>query len=546
MTDAAWDALEQHASQLRDVTLRTLFDEDPERAARLRLEAAGWLVDGSKHRVTDETLSLLRALADARGLRQRIEALFRGEHVNVTEDRPALHVALRMPAGESLVVDGDDVVAEVHRVLARMRAFSERIRNGDWLGYTGRPIRNVVNIGIGGSDLGPAMACDALRPYTERSMQFRFVSNIDAADLREAIRDLDAAETLFVVASKTFTTVETLTNATSARRWLLTQLGGDTAAVARHFVAVSTNAAAVAEFGIDTDNMFEFWDWVGGRYSMWSAIGLSLMIAIGPDHFDALLAGALAMDEHFRTASFDASVPVLMALLTCWYRNFLDAQSQAVVPYAELLARLPSYLQQLEMESNGKSVQLDGSPVEHDTGEIVWGTAGTNGQHAYFQLLHQGTTLVPIDFIGVARANTDHELGTHHDLLVANLFAQSEALAFGKTAGEVAAEGVAPELVPHRTFPGNRPSTVLLAELLDPYALGALVAAYEHKVFTLGVLWNIDSFDQWGVELGKVLAGRIAAEVSAADEPALTHDTSTNALIRWYRSHRSSEASGSS
>jgi glucose-6-phosphate isomerase len=421
-----------------------------------------------------------------------------------------------------------------------MRTFSSRVRAGEWLGYTGRPIRNVVNIGIGGSDLGPAMAYDALRPYSERTMQFRFVSNIDAADLREAVRDLDAAETLFVVASKTFTTLETLTNATSARQWLLTQLGGDRAAVARHFVAVSTNAAAVAEFGIDTENMFEFWDWVGGRFSMWSAIGLSLMLAIGPDHFAELLDGAHAMDEHFRSSPFDANGPVLMALLTCWYRNFLGAQSHAVVPYSELLARLPAYLQQLEMESNGKSVQLDGARVTDDTGEIVWGTAGTNGQHAYFQLLHQGTTLVPVDFIGAARAHPDHELGSHHDLLVANLLAQSEALAFGKSSEAVEAEGVPAALVPHRTFPGNRPSTVLVAERLDPRSLGALIAAYEHKVFTLGVLWNIDSFDQWGVELGKVLAGRIADEVAAADMPTLTHDASTNALIRWYRGHRSS------
>jgi len=532
--------LEAHAAALGDHDVRALFSADPSRADRMHLDAAGWHLDYAKHRVTDETMRLLVLLAAARGWRAQVDATFAGAHVNVTEDRPVLHMALRMPAHRSLVVDGIDVVAEVHAVLARMRAFANQIRDGVWLGHTGRPIRNVVNIGIGGSDLGPAMAYEALAAYSDHRLRFRFVSNVDGADLVDALDGFEADETLFIVASKTFTTLETLTNATSARQWLLDHLDGAETAVARHFVAVSTNADQVGAFGIDTANMFEFWDWVGGRYSMWSAIGLSLMIAIGPDHFAELLSGAHEMDEHFRTAPLAENLPATMALLACWYRDFLGAQTLAVVPYAHALMKLPSYLQQLEMESNGKSVQLDGSAVEVPTGPIVWGTVGTNGQHAYFQLLHQGTTLVPIDFIGFVHAQPDHDLGRHQDLLVANLFAQSEALAFGKAASAVAAEGVPAEQVPHRTFSGNRPSSVLFADRLTPHALGALIAAYEHKVLTLGVLWGIDSFDQWGVELGKVLAGRIVTELQAQTEPALGHDGSTNALIRRYRSGRGS------
>jgi len=529
MADAAWSALVAHGATMRDRTLRELFAMDPARGDRMHFEAAGWYLDIAKHRVTDETLRLLVDLAEAREVRVRIEAMFRGEHVNVTEDRPVLHVALRMPEGTSLVVDGVDVVGEVHRVLRKMSAFAEAVRTGAWLGRTGRRIRNVVNIGIGGSDLGPSMAYDALRVYSHRDMRFRFVSNVDAADLVEALRGFDPAETLFIVSSKTFTTLETLTNARSARAWLSGALGDD-AAVARHFVAVSTNAEKVAEFGIDPENMFEFWDWVGGRYSMWSAIGLSLMVAIGPDAFRDLLAGAHAMDEHFRTAPFEANVPVLMGLLGCWYRDVLDAQTQAVVPYAHALGRLPSYLQQLEMESNGKSVRADGSPVEAPTGEIVWGSPGTNGQHAYFQLLHQGTVLVPIDFVGFQRPQPGHELGNHNELLVANMLAQAEALAFGTDD---------PSLPPWRVMPGNRPSSTWFAPQLTPHALGALVAAYEHKVMTLGTLWGIDSFDQWGVELGKVLAGRIAEELAKGTDAALAHDSSTNALIRRARTRSS-------
>jgi glucose-6-phosphate isomerase len=530
--------LEAHAAALGDHDLHALFAADPGRADGLHVEAAGWYLDYAKHRVTEETMRLLIALADARGWRERVDATFAGAHVNVTEDRPVLHMALRMPESSTLVVDGVDVVAEVHAVLRRMSAFAEQVRDGTWRGHTGRRIRNVVNIGIGGSDLGPAMAYDALRAYSMHTLRFRFVSNVDGADLVDALDGFDAEDTLFIVSSKTFTTLETITNATSARQWLLDRLGGDETAIARHFVAVSTNETKVKEFGIDPKNMFEFWDWVGGRYSMWSAIGLSLMIAVGPEQFAELLAGAHEMDEHFRTAPLAENLPATMAFLTCWYRDFLGAQTHAVVPYAQALVKLPSYLQQLEMESNGKSVHLDGSPVDAPTGAIVWGTVGTNGQHAYFQLLHQGTTLVPIDFIGFAHAQPLHDLGRHQDLLVANLLAQSEALAFGKTAAEVAAEGVPAEQVPHRTFPGNRPSTVLFAEQLTPRALGALIAAYEHKVLTLGVLWGIDSFDQWGVELGKVLAGRIVTELEAATEPALGHDGSTNALIRRYRANR--------
>ena len=531
----AWRALQAHAVSMGRWHLRRLFAEDPERGDRMRTQAAGWEVDYAKHRVTGDTIALLTSLADARDLRGRIDAMFRGDHINVTENRPVLHVALRMPRGASLVVNGEDVVAGVHRVLDRMGDFAHRVRSGAWTGASGRPIRTIVNIGIGGSDLGPAMAYDALRAYSETTRQCRYVSNVDGADLAVCVQDLDPAETLFVVASKTFTTLETLTNARSARAWLVAALGED--AVAKHFVAVSTNGAAVAEFGIDTANMFEFWDWVGGRYSMWSAIGLSVMIAIGPEHFAALLAGAHAMDEHFRTAPWPENVPALMGLLTLWYRDFLDTQTQAVVPYAHVLGKLPSYLQQLEMESNGKSVDRDGTPVPVPTGEIVWGTPGTNGQHAYFQLLHQGNTLVPVDFVGLLHPQPGLDLPGHQPLLLANLFAQAEALAFGT--GDEAIE-------PYRYMPGNRPSSVFLAQRLDPYALGALVAAYEHKVMTLGTIWGINSFDQWGVELGKKLAGTIAAEVQADTEPRLAHDSSTNALIRRYRSVPVSPSSASS
>jgi glucose-6-phosphate isomerase len=529
MSDLRWDALTRHAEVMRGRTVRELFTAEPYRE-RMHVEAAGWYFDYGKHRVNAETLELLFDLATERGLRARIDAMFSGAHVNVTEDRAVLHTALRMPAGTHLVVDGVDVVVEVHRVLDRMSSFATSVRDGGWVGHTGRPIRNVVNIGIGGSDLGPAMTYDALRAYSRLDMQFRFVSNVDGADLVDALHGLDAAETLFIISSKTFTTLETLTNAHAARSWLVAALGDDEQAVAKHFVAVSTNAEKVSEFGIDTSNMFEFWDWVGGRYSMWSAIGLSVMLAIGPDNFHALLAGAHAMDEHFRTAPFDENVPVIMGLLACWYRDFLDAQAQAVVPYANALVKLPSYLQQLEMESNGKSVRADGSPVDAPTGEIVWGTVGTNGQHAYFQLLHQGTTLVPIDFIGFDHPQPAHVLGHQQDLLNANLFAQAEALAFGTDD---------PALPPYRVMPGGRPSSTLMADQLTPFALGALVAAYEHKVMTLGTIWGIDSFDQWGVELGKVLARKIAEEIAAPDDAGLAHDASTNALIRRYRNRSS-------
>jgi glucose-6-phosphate isomerase len=530
-------ALAVHAAALADHDLRALFAADPSRSDRLHLDAAGWHLDYAKQRVTQETMRLLVDLAIACGWRDRVDATFAGAHVNITEDRPALHVALRMPEGSSLVVDGVDVVAEVHTVLRKMAAFAQQVRDGSWRGHTGERVRTVINIGIGGSDLGPAMAYDALRAYADAGLECRFVSNVDGADLVGALEGLDAAQTLFIVSSKTFTTLETITNATSARQWLVDQLGDD-AAVARHFVAVSTNAAKVAEFGIDTANMFEFWDWVGGRYSLWSAIGLSLMLAIGPERFRELLAGAHEMDEHFYDAPLAANLPATMALLSCWYRDYLSAETHAVVPYAHALGKLPSYLEQLEMESNGKSVQLDGSPVDQPTSPVVWGTAGTNGQHAYFQMLHQGTALVPLDLIGLVRAQPGRDLGSHQDLLVANLFAQAEALAFGRTAPEVVAAGVPAAQVPHRTFPGNRPSSVLLADELTPHTLGALIAAYEHKVLTLGVLWNIDSFDQWGVELGKELAGRIVAEIEADPEPALRHDSSTNALLRRYRAGR--------
>jgi glucose-6-phosphate isomerase len=527
VVDAAWDAVEAHAATLRGRTVRELFAAEPDRV-QMHIEAAGWYLDYAKHRVSAETLQLLFALVEARGLRARIDAMFRGDHINVTEDRAVLHVALRMPASAQLVVDGVDVVADVHRVLRQMSDFASSIRDGSRVGHTGRTIRNVVNIGIGGSDLGPAMAYDALRAYSRRDMQFRFVSNVDGGDLLEAIHGLDPAETLFIVSSKTFTTLETLTNARAARAWLLDAMGGDEAAVARHFVAVSTNAEKVTEFGIDPANMFEFWDWVGGRYSMWSAIGLSLMLAVGPTHFRELLDGAHAMDEHFRTAPFEANLPVLMGVLGCWYRDFLDAQTQAVVPYSHAMVKLPSYLQQLEMESNGKLVRTDGSAVDAPSGEIVWGTVGTNGQHAYFQLLHQGTTTVPIDFIGFDHPQPGLELGDQQHLLVANMLAQAEALAFGTDD---------PALSDYRVMPGNRPSSVLMASQLTPFALGALVAAYEHKVMTLGTIWGIDSFDQWGVELGKVLAQKIAAEIMAPSDAGLAHDPSTNALIRRYREH---------
>jgi glucose-6-phosphate isomerase len=528
-----WQALQRHHQELKDTHLRDLFAADPGRGEALTCEAGDLYLDWSKNRVTAETIRLLVALAERAGLRERIAAMFAGERINVTEDRAVLHVALRAPEGSSILVDGHDVVPEVHAVLARMRGFAEEVRSGRWLGHTGRPIRNVVNLGIGGSDLGPAMAYEALRAWSDRSRTFRFVSNVDGADIAEATRDLDPAETLFIVCSKTFTTIETLTNARTARAWLLDALG-DQAAVGRHFVAVSTNAAKVAEFGIDPANMFEFWDWVGGRYSYPSAIGLSLMVAIGPDRFDQLLAGFHAMDEHFRTtAPLERNLPVLLGLLGVWYIDFFGAETHAVLPYSQYLARFPAYLQQLDMESNGKSVTLDGSPVAAPTGPVVWGQPGTNGQHAFYQLIHQGTRLVPCDFIGVCRPA--EEVGGHHDLLMANFFAQTEALAFGKSREQVEAEGVAPDLAPHRTFPGNRPTSTILTPELTPAVLGQLTALYEHKVFTQGVIWDVNSFDQWGVELGKVLATRIAAELDPAASPDLGHDSSTNSLVRRYR-----------
>jgi glucose-6-phosphate isomerase len=528
-----WQALQRHHQELKDTHLRDLFAADPGRGEALTCEAGDLYLDWSKNRVTAETIRLLVALAERAGLRERIAAMFAGERINVTEDRAVLHVALRAPEGSSILVDGHDVVPEVHAVLARMRGFAEEVRSGRWLGHTGRPIRNVVNLGIGGSDLGPAMAYEALRAWSDRSRTFRFVSNVDGADIAEATRDLDPAETLFIVCSKTFTTIETLTNARTARAWLLDALG-DQAAVGRHFVAVSTNAAKVAEFGIDPANMFEFWDWVGGRYSYPSAIGLSLMVAIGPDRFDQLLAGFHAMDEHFRTtAPLERNLPVLLGLLGVWYIDFFGAETHAVLPYSQYLARFPAYLQQLDMESNGKSVTLDGSPVAAPTGPVVWGQPGTNGQHAFYQLIHQGTRLVPCDFIGVCRPA--EEVGGHHDLLMANFFAQTQALAFGKSREQVEAEGVAPDLAPHRTFPGNRPTSTILTPELTPAVLGQLTALYEHKVFTQGVIWDVNSFDQWGVELGKVLATRIAAELDPAASPDLGHDSSTNSLVRRYR-----------
>ena len=531
----AWQALAAHYRQVKDVHLRTLFAEDPGRGERLVAEGGGLTLDYSKNRVTDETLRLLLQLAESKGVATRRDAMFRGEPLNVTEQRAVLHVALRVPRGESIVVDGQDVVPQVHAVLDRMADFAQRVRSGAWTGFTGRRIRNVVNIGIGGSDLGPAMAYDALRPYADRGLTVRFVSNVDPADFTEATLDLNPAETLFVIASKTFTTLETLTNATVARAWSLAALKHEPA-VARHFVAVSTNTAEVARFGIDTANMFEFWDWVGGRYSYDSAIGLALMIAIGPEHFRAMLGGFRAMDEHFRTAPFARNLPVLLGLLGIWYDDFFAAQTHAVLPYSHYLARLSAYLQQLDMESNGKSVDLDGRRIDYQTGPIVWGTPGTNGQHAYFQLIHQGTKLIPSDFIGFHQTSTS--LPDQHDQLMANLFAQTEALAFGKTADEVAAEGVPAFQVPHRTFEGNRPTNTILADRLTPATLGALIALYEHKVFVQGTIWHINSFDQWGVELGKALANRIIPELAAPTDPTLTHDSSTNTLIRRHRQRR--------
>jgi len=527
-----WKALAAHHETMRGVHLRELFAKDPQRGERLVAEAAGLYLDYSKQRVTDETLRLLLDLARACGVRARVDAMFAGEKINVTEGRAVLHVALRAPRGTRIVVDGEDVVPGVHAVLDRMAEFAGRVRGGAWTGFTGRPIRNIVNIGIGGSDLGPAMATDALRWYRDPRLTLRFVSNVDGADFVAATHGLDPAETLFIVSSKTFTTIETLTNARTARAWCVRALG-DERAVAKHFVAVSTAESEVRKFGIDPANMFPFWDWVGGRYSMWSAIGLSLMVAIGPERFRELLAGAHAMDGHFRTTPFERNLPVVLALLGIWYDDFFRAETQAVLPYSHDLGRLPAYLQQLDMESNGKHVDLDGRPVDYQTGPVVWGQPGTNGQHAYFQLLHQGTKLVPCDFIGFLRDLDD--VGEHHPLLVANLFAQTEALAFGKTAEQVAAEGVPAFQVPHRTFEGNRPSNTILAERLTPAVLGALVALYEHKVFVQGAIWRVNSFDQWGVELGKALATRIAPELTARDEPRLTHDSSTNALIRRFR-----------
>jgi glucose-6-phosphate isomerase len=531
----AWKALERHYEEIRELHLRELFAADPERGERLAAEGAGLYLDYSKNRVTDETLALLVRLAEESGLAERIEAMFRGERINVSENRAVLHVALRMPREASLVVEGVDVVADVHDVLARMAGLAERVRSRDWLGFTGKPIRNVVNIGIGGSDLGPVMAYEALRHYSQRDLTFRFVSNVDATDFVEATRDLAPEETLFIVSSKTFTTLETMTNAHSARDWALAALG-DEAAIARHFVAVSTNAEGVAEFGIDTANMFGFWDWVGGRYSMDSAIGLSTMVAIGPERFRDLLAGFHAMDVHFRTTPFAENLPVLMGLLAIWYGDFFGAQTVGVMPYSQYLKRFPAYLQQLTMESNGKHVTLDGVHADYQTGAVYWGEPGTNGQHSFYQLIHQGTKLIPLDLIGFAKSL--NPLRDHHDLLMANVFAQSEALAFGKTEEEVRAEGTPEEVVPHRIFEGNRPSNVILAEQLTPHTLGTLVALYEHSVFTQGAVWQINSFDQWGVELGKALAQRIVPELESESEPELDHDSSTNTLIRRYRASR--------
>jgi glucose-6-phosphate isomerase len=529
----AWKALQAHHKNIRELHLRKLFADDLKRGERMTAEGVGLYLDYSKNRITNETLKLLLQLADESGLRERIDAMFRGEKINVTESRAVLHVALRAPRGASIVVDGENLVAQVHAVLDKIADFSNRVRSGVWTGHTGKRIRNVINIGIGGSDLGPVMAYEALKHCSEHAMTFRFVSNVDGTDFAEAVLDLDPAETLFIISSKTFTTLETMTNAHTAREWSLSGLSGDEKSIAKHFAAVSTNTVEVAKFGIDTNNMFEFWDWVGGRYSMDSAIGLSTMLAIGPDNFHAMLDGFHQMDEHFRTAPFERNLPVLMGLLAIWYNDFFGAQTVAVLPYEQYLKRFPAYLQQLTMESNGKHVTVDGSRVNYDTGPIYWGEPGTNGQHSFYQLIHQGTRLIPCDFIAFAK--TLNPLGHHHDMLLANVFAQTEALAFGKTPEEVKAEGTPDWLMPHRVFEGNRPSNTVLAERLMPETLGKLVALYEHSVFTQGVIWNIDSFDQWGVELGKVLAQRIIPEVESKTESALSHDSSTNNLIRRYR-----------
>jgi glucose-6-phosphate isomerase len=535
----SWKALERHHSEIAGRHLRELFAEDPGRGERFTAEAAGLYLDYSKNRVTSETMRLLVELAEESDVAGRRDLMFQGEHINVSENRAVLHVALRMPSGTSLIVDGVDVVKEVHEVLSRMRVFSDRVRSGEWRGHTGKPIRNIVNVGIGGSDLGPVMAYEALRHYSKRDMTFRFVSNVDSTDFVEATRDLSAEETLFVISSKTFVTLETLTNATSARKWVVEQLG-DEAAVAKHFVAVSTAADRVSEFGIDTANMFGFWDWVGGRYSMDSAIGLSTMLAIGPDGFDELLAGFHEMDEHFKTAPLAENLPVIMGLLAVWYGGFFDAQTVGVMPYEQYLKRFPAYLQQLTMESNGKHVTLAGDHVDYDTGAVYWGEPGTNGQHSFYQLIHQGTRLIPVDLLGFGRSL--NPLGEHHDILTSNVFAQAQALAFGKTEEEVRAEGTPDAVVPHRVMEGNRPTNVLLAEILTPRILGTLVALYEHSVFTQGTIWGVDSFDQWGVELGKVLAAQIIPELESEQEPELKHDSSTNALIRRYRALKDQEA----
>ncbi|WP_240695572.1 glucose-6-phosphate isomerase [Candidatus Chloroploca sp. Khr17] len=530
-----WQALQTHARAFQEVHLRALFAADPGRGRRFTAEAAGLYLDYSKHRISEETIALLMALVRSAGLPRRIDAMFAGEKINATEGRAVLHVALRMPRGAIVNVDGQNVIPDIYAVLDRMEAFANQVRSGGWLGYTGRPIKNIVNIGIGGSDLGPLMAYEALRHYSQRSLACRFVSNVDATDFVETVRDLDPAETLCIVASKTFTTLETMRNARTARAWLVEHLG-DEAAVARHFVAVSTNAREVTAFGIDPANMFGFWDWVGGRYSMTSAIGLSTMLALGPEAYHEMLGGFRAMDEHFRTVPFERNMPVIMGMLGLWYTSFLGAETQAVLPYDQYLRRFPAYLQQLTMESNGKRVRFDGTPVDYQTGAIYWGEPGTNGQHSFYQLIHQGTKLVPCDFIGFCHSLNPVE--NHHDLLMSNMFAQAEALAFGKTSEAVADEGVAPGLIAHRTFPGNRPSSTILADRLTPALLGALIALYEHSVFTQSIVWDINAFDQWGVELGKVLAGQIVPELTASSEPVLNHDSSTNNLIRRYREAR--------
>jgi len=532
----AWKALSAHYKQIKDTHLRKLFADDPQRGERFSVEAAGIFLDYSKNRITDETLKLLLQLAEESGLRERIDAMFRGEKINVSEKRAVLHVALRAPKDEVIKTDGKNVVPEVHAVLDKMSAFSDRVRSGEWKGHTGKRIRNVINVGIGGSDLGPVMAYEALRHYSQRDMTFRFVSNVDGTDFAEAVYGLDPPETLFVISSKTFTTLETMTNAHTARAWTLAGLGGDESSIAKHFVAVSTNAVEVAKFGIDTANMFEFWDWVGGRYSMDSAIGLSTMLAIGPENFRVMLSGFHQVDEHFRTTPFERNLPVLMGLLGVWYNNFFGAQTVAVLPYEQYLKRFPAYLQQLTMESNGKHVTLSGKEVEYQTGPIYWGEPGTNGQHSFYQLIHQGTKLIPCDFIGFYK--TLNPIGRHHDLLMANVYAQTEALAFGKTAEEVKAEGTPDWLVPHRVFPGNRPSNTIMVDELTPETLGKLVALYEHIVFTEGAIWSVDSFDQWGVELGKVLAQRIIPELESKDDPGQHHDSSTNNQIRRYRARK--------